>query len=292
MRGSGSRRRARGIRSAVPLSAHQGLLRGVALASVLGVGAMTGFGAAGMGPLSALAGDSQRAATEAGELPPAASDGGGAVTGPAGAARIEDGARPTEDPAATPTATPTPTPADGSEESPTAEDAPATTGAPQDGADRDRDRDRDRERGGGSADSSWTGGGESSGGGWQAPVRNSPTGDPSPTAPGTAPAGEPSDGESEEPTGEGPSETPGDGGTTPPGDGDGGGGDGGGNGSGEPADGPESPGTDPDEEQNSPPATPDPSTPDPSPTDTPSSEPTTDPSLPVETEHSGDFDTP
>src|SRR5699024_6304138 len=81
--GSGSsRRRATGIRSSAPLATHQGLLRALAIASIVGVGTVTGFGAAGLGPLSALAGDPGESPAE---LPvatdpatPAPSDGGGA----------------------------------------------------------------------------------------------------------------------------------------------------------------------------------------------------------------------
>ena len=84
------RRRATGIRSSVALPGRQGLLRGLAVASIVGVGAVTGFGVAGMGPLAALAGDAEPTETsepaqspEPAETEPATlapSDGGGAPT--------------------------------------------------------------------------------------------------------------------------------------------------------------------------------------------------------------------
>ncbi|MDN5599099.1 MAG: hypothetical protein L0G52_01000, partial [Brachybacterium sp.] len=77
MRGSMGRRRATGIRAAEPLASRQGMLRALAVASIVGVGTLTGFGAAGLGPLSALAGDAQESSTEAEPPSPAPSDGGG-----------------------------------------------------------------------------------------------------------------------------------------------------------------------------------------------------------------------
>ncbi|NMA78921.1 MAG: hypothetical protein GX960_17000, partial [Actinomycetales bacterium] len=48
------RRRATGIRSTGAIPSRQGLLRGLAVVSIVGVGAVAGFGAAGIGPLAAL----------------------------------------------------------------------------------------------------------------------------------------------------------------------------------------------------------------------------------------------
>ena len=84
MRSGLNRRRATGIRSTGATPTRQGLLRGLAVASIVGVGAVTGLGAAGMGPLAALAGDASTGPAEHPAEPelasPAPSDGGGAQT--------------------------------------------------------------------------------------------------------------------------------------------------------------------------------------------------------------------
>ena len=82
MRSGLNRRRATGIRSTGATPTRQGLLRGLAVASIVGVGAVTGLGAAGMGPLAALAGDAGLAEhpAEPELASPAPSDGGGAQT--------------------------------------------------------------------------------------------------------------------------------------------------------------------------------------------------------------------
>jgi len=185
--GSGkSRRRATGIRSAVPLPSSQRLLRALALASVVGVGAVSGLGAFGMGPFSALAGDTRQAPPQEVEELPAGSgpsDGGGEQPVPAEAIPEED----------SPSATPSAEETEAAEETvspdpsePAAEDADA-----EDSADEEQPPAPAERRGGGGERGNGGGssGGSNGGGGgsWTPPATSTPEAPTAPDGSGTTP---------------------------------------------------------------------------------------------------------